>query len=173
MNWLVKRAVKRQDILLEVGCADGQRAKIYTTFTPNTIGIDLSKISLSRGTRQQGLDYVLCDWDHLPFRDKAIDVITFDNGLEHSSDPITTLKEIARACRREAIFGVPHEPDYAVGQGVHLHEFTHQDFEGLISQQFYILESYLLRHGYGGYNYIYVRGVKHESLSYTSPESYS
>jgi len=164
MLWIMGRTVKRDESLLDLGCADGGRTVIYATLCENAVGIDTSETPKIKALNTQ---YIRCDWDHLPFKEKCFDVVTWDNGPEHSRDPSKTIEEIFRVCRRETIICAPHEPDLAVKlqQHGHLHEFTHLSLEKIVAERFFILESYLLKHGYGGYNYIVVRGLKHKSQS--------
>lgn len=190
MNWLVKRTVRNEDILVDIGTVDGGRLYAYINLCrynesgvarndrcmiAKAIGIDISKENLNRRVTLYAnslysykgyIYFVRCDWDKIPFKDNSIDVVVYDNGLEHSINCEKTINEIWRVCKREAIFGVPHAPDMAVKLGYygHLHEFSHDELIEMVGEKFYVLESYYLKHGYGGYNYAVVRGIKNLDL---------
>lgn len=165
MNWLIKRMVRNGDMLADIGCVDGGRSVLFTELCGDkgkVIGIDISKKYLEARIKNTKVEYIRCDWNKIPLKDESVDVVIHDNGLEHSTEPLTTLCEIWRICKREVVFGVPHAPDILLGNLIagHVKEFTHDSIVELVGKKFHVIESYYIKNAYGGYNWIVIRGIK-------------
>jgi SAM-dependent methyltransferase len=83
--------------LLDIGCASGtfiaEAQAVY-----RAAGADIS-FDACRVARNQGLDVVVADAAALPFASASLDVITMWDTLEHISDPVAVLADVARVLR--------------------------------------------------------------------------
>jgi SAM-dependent methyltransferase len=83
--------------LLDIGCATGtfiaEAQALY-----RAAGADIS-FDACRVARSRGLDVVATDAAALPFASASLDVITMWDTLEHISDPLAVLAEVARVLR--------------------------------------------------------------------------
>ncbi|WP_415280928.1 class I SAM-dependent methyltransferase [Candidatus Nitrososphaera sp. FF02] len=112
VTYLLTNAVEligRNIQLLEVGCGSGY----YLTFL-NKIGVKRiigADISLSKLTHLKGLlpesELIVCDAQHLPFRNNIFDLVLCSEVIEHLPDPGIILKEISYSSRRLAVVSTP------------------------------------------------------------------
>ena len=83
--------------LLDIGCATGtfisEAQAVY-----RAAGTDIS-FDACRAARRRGLDVVATDAAALPFASASLDVITMWDTLEHMTDPVAVLGEVARVLR--------------------------------------------------------------------------
>lgn len=82
--------VRNGGIIIDAGCGAGQfMYEITNTMinTCNLIGIDLSTESVKIAKqRNKVADFIVCDMDALPLRDKACDMVILRNVLHHLSN---------------------------------------------------------------------------------------
>jgi len=91
--------------ILDLGCAEGWFFKYIVSKISFSVyvGSDIALINLEKA-RKNGLhDLVLCDAEHLPFRDNSFDLVLCTEVLEHLIEPKSTLIEIARVSRKVII----------------------------------------------------------------------
>ncbi|HEY7485425.1 MAG TPA: class I SAM-dependent methyltransferase [Streptosporangiaceae bacterium] len=96
---------------LEVGCGEGVIAdKLHRRFG-EVVALDLPDAGLrSWWQHYPGPGYLHADAHHLPFDDDQFDLVVSVEVLEHLTDPVQGLREMARVSRRHVIFSVPREP---------------------------------------------------------------
>ena len=77
----------------------------------NLIGIDISKEMVQKAnenTRKAGqekrLDFQIATASHLPFRDRAFDLIISSYSLHHWSEPVTVFNEVQRVLKDGGIY---------------------------------------------------------------------
>ena len=96
---------------LEVGCGEGViTGKLYERFD-EVVALDLPDAGLrSEWKAYQGPRFLHADAHALPFEDSQFDLVVAVEVLEHLTDPVKGLREIARVGRRHAVLSVPQEP---------------------------------------------------------------
>ncbi len=86
---------------LEVGCGTGHFTRWLAGRIPHVVGLDrASAMLVEAGRHQPRLPLVQGDAEHLPLRDRAVDVTVFVVTLEFVDDPATVLAEAVRVSRR-------------------------------------------------------------------------
>ena len=104
--------------LLDVGCGDGallvelSRRRPQWALTGVEIAPAAAEIARSRAP---GFDVRTYDGERLPWPDASFDVGVLSHVLEHVDEPVATLREVARVCRRVA-FEVPLERNLAAAR---------------------------------------------------------
>ncbi len=91
--------IKKDDLLLDVGCASG----ISSEFSCAVIGIDPIfelLIQNKRSFRVQG------EGERLPFKDKIFDIVLSITSLHNFSDPKKGIGEIKRVGKRDFVFSI-------------------------------------------------------------------
>jgi 2-polyprenyl-3-methyl-5-hydroxy-6-metoxy-1,4-benzoquinol methylase len=107
--------------LLDVGCGEGVLVHRWAQrhVEARIVGIDLEEPSIQAGWEQRkapNLEYRVMRAGHadrvenLPFADGEFDAVTAIEVLEHVSDPVHTLTEMARCGQRHLLVSVPREP---------------------------------------------------------------
>jgi SAM-dependent methyltransferase len=96
---------------LEVGCGEGVISSMLQKRFGAVWALDLPDAGLrSEWSRVPGPHFLHADAHHLPFPDAQFDVVVSVEVLEHLTDPLVGLLEIARVARRHIILSVPREP---------------------------------------------------------------
>jgi ubiquinone/menaquinone biosynthesis C-methylase UbiE len=119
INYIVSKYINANDILLELGCGNGQIVQAYIkNGAPKIIGLDFSFSMLKTACQRADLNQykkkfipVQGDLYALPFKSEQIDFALIYGVLEHLEEPILALKEIFRVLKPSGIFtlGVPRK----------------------------------------------------------------
>lgn len=132
---------------LEVGCGEGVIAgKLHQRFA-DVVALDLPDAGLRREWQgYQGPRFLHADAHALPFEDAQFDLVVAVEVLEHLTDPIKGLHELARVGRRHLVVSVPREPIFrscnlVAGRYVkdlgntpgHLNHWSKRSFKRLVS----------------------------------------
>lgn len=88
---------ERDDIILDVGCGTGLITKRIGEGVRRVVGIDISREMMERG-RTGGTEFMVCDAESLPFRQRVFDKVVSFTVLQNLEDPSRTLSEIERVC---------------------------------------------------------------------------
>ncbi len=120
------RRLKPRGRLLDVGCAAGfflVEARAHY----DVRGVELSEFSSRFAREQFGLDVVTGTLDRAAFEDRAFDVVTLWDVIEHVPDPAAVLAEVARVLApdgRVVLTTGDIESTYARAQGAQWHLMT-------------------------------------------------
>ena len=125
VNWLKLRSDHRNYVLdrikeiqsyfnyiLDIGCGDG-KALASLNFK-DKIGLDFSKKLLKKALkRDPNIQVVLGDVEHLPFVDKAFDLVILLDVVEHVLNPQCVFEEAKRVACSEIILTTDYEGIFA------------------------------------------------------------
>jgi len=94
---------------LDIGCAYGYAVDVLKSFGYDAFGIDISRYSI-RKAKIYATDCVLCDVQkNLPFKDRAFDLVTCFEVLEHLTNPLRVIKNIFDSCRYIIVCTTPNK----------------------------------------------------------------
>ena len=161
IRWLTERFVGRltdqMDLLaadthpptnpLEVGAGEGVISLALLERFGRATGLDLPDVGLRAQWRSRpGPAYLHGDALRLPFDDDTFDLVVCVEVMEHVTDPVAALRELARVCRRHLLLSVPREPLFRGSNLVagrylrdlgntpgHLNHWSSRDFGSLVS----------------------------------------
>lgn len=110
-NWL---DIQKGDVVLDIGCGDGFFSKRIAVQIPNAkvVGCDIEIQKLVKGN--VNVHIVICDAQHLPFRDNSINKIVMNEVLEHLPNSNLACDEISRvlAVRGRAYIATPNSYEH-------------------------------------------------------------
>lgn len=96
---------------LEVGCGEGVITGRLQSRWGAVWALDLPDAGLRADWRDvPGPHFLHADAHRLPFADNQFDAVVSVEVLEHLTDPLTGLREIARVGRQHLVLSVPREP---------------------------------------------------------------
>jgi ubiquinone/menaquinone biosynthesis C-methylase UbiE len=98
-------AIKKDDFILDIGCARRELVYRLTTRTRCGIGIDIARNILKRARKSEKIRYVQADAGYIPFDDNVFSKIICLDLLEHVLNPEKVLIEIKRPKRIYPWFG--------------------------------------------------------------------
>lgn len=96
--------------LLDLGCGDGVALRRFRRSAAGfeLVGADISLVALRKARAAvPGVDLVLCDANHLPFRADAFDVIFCTEVLEHVLEPAAVVSELGRVSGDSLVLTTP------------------------------------------------------------------
>lgn len=102
--------------VLEVGVGEGEVSARVRERYPGArlVGVDLADDQLAAHWRDRGVAGSFADIAHLPFPDRAFDLVLAIEVLEHVPDPVAALAELDRVCGADLVVSVPREPVWRV-----------------------------------------------------------
>jgi ubiquinone/menaquinone biosynthesis C-methylase UbiE len=105
------------EVVVEVGAGEGRVTdRLRQRFAgASVVGLDLPDHELAAEWAAAPLSMMFGDASHLPFADESIDLVVALEVLEHVPAPEPALDEFARVCRGTAVFSVPREPIWRLG----------------------------------------------------------
>lgn len=92
---------------LDVGCAYGYAIEALRSLGYNVIGVDVSKHCVTQA-RKVSPDFAVCDAHAIPFKNRAFDLVTCFEVLEHLANPIQAIKSAFESCRNVMICTTPN-----------------------------------------------------------------
>ena len=112
-------------MILDVGCGNTE----HTLRETNVIHADIDRGAFDLE--------VLCDIQHLPFRDCCFNVVHASHVLEHIDDPLDAIKELARVSSRVCVVSVPNARMLKVGDDPkHIYSWNRITLHNLLSRHF-------------------------------------
>ncbi|MBI3748918.1 MAG: class I SAM-dependent methyltransferase [Chloroflexi bacterium] len=140
----VARAAGRD--VLDVGCNTGYGTVRFVPVARRVVGVDVSPgaIDAARLRAADGRpEFVLTSGAALPFADDSFDLVTSFQVLEHVSDPLAYLRELARVVRPggELFLATPNaairlDPGMTPWNRFHVHEYLASELRELLRQVF-------------------------------------
>jgi SAM-dependent methyltransferase len=110
----IKNLLNEKEIIeakfLDVGASS---SLFFNLMGKSGIGLNCDK-SAVKNIKKAGIEAVFGDAEKIPFKDKSIDYIFFFNTLNHVENPILTMKEIKRVCKKMIFvsMGEAHQFDF-------------------------------------------------------------
>lgn len=103
---VAKRLIRRfggSQTALDIGCGTGLITRFIRAST--IIGVDINRWNLDRAKRRiPHADFLQCDIEHLPLREKQVDFVISTEVIEHLSRPSQALREISRSMKSNGTF---------------------------------------------------------------------
>lgn len=106
IDYLAKYAgIKSGESVLDAGCGEGKTAlRIAENTGAKVTGIDLvpRSIEIAKASARKSsakTDYLIADYNDIPFKDETFDVVYTLETFTHTSDPEKTIKELLRVLR--------------------------------------------------------------------------
>jgi len=99
-----KLILGNEEMVLDVGCADGHLIGRLSQFLPKSriFALDVSKkLILSAKKKYKNISFLVADSHHLPFPDKTFDLVFCTETIEHVVSPKRVLSEIKRVLKPE------------------------------------------------------------------------
>lgn len=162
--WFTKY-IKKRDIVLDLGCGNGQNSVKAAKFARKVIGVDFDESLLSLAKKSSGsknISFKKINLERpLPFEDSSFDKILFLDVLEHLIERAQILREIKRVVKYGGLMflGVPNsqtswkktqrsagicsysDPDHKI-------EFSEQSIKKLLASH----DFKIIHFGYGKYD---------------------
>ena len=89
-------------LTLDVGCGSGQNQKFEGIKYRGNVNADILK------PIKPIPNFVMCDAQHLPFKEQTFTKTVFFDVLEHVASPLLTLKELKRVTNKILVIGTPN-----------------------------------------------------------------
>jgi len=140
--------------VLDAGIGEGALDYILSNKFNNLeiIGLDISSENLSMAKQITIASLIRGDINNLPFKENSMDLVVSLEVLEHMAEPEFAISEIKRVSREFAIFSVPNDrifrlgnilrgknlSDFGNGPG-HVQHFTEKTFIELLEKNFKII----------------------------------
>jgi SAM-dependent methyltransferase len=112
LNYIFDLASYRGVKVLDIGCGYGWLSEAFVKKGAVAYGADINR-GLCRFTQERSKNkklsimVVCCDGEHLPFKDRAFDVVTFNSSLHHLPNPNNGLSEGLRTTTNLYIINEP------------------------------------------------------------------
>lgn len=151
--------------ILEVGCSAGHLSSLVAKLYPKAqvYGIDIYQPAIIEARKRfPKLKFSVADAHKLPFKDKFFDFVVCSETIEHVVEPKIVLHEISRVLKPGGLAIVEMDSGswlfrlvwelwtrYGRGKvwkGAHLHPFTAQELETLISGNGFLIENKMFSH---------------------------
>lgn len=143
------------DKVLDVGCGEGMSLTyVQRTFAPGFIaGFDLDDSRVKQAKLGDPVGrYFISNAQDVPLPGNSIDLVICLEALEHVGEPRVVLREISRVAREYALFSVPNEPWWRLGNMIrgkylsmfgntpgHINHWSLKQFLRLLEDEFEVL----------------------------------
>jgi SAM-dependent methyltransferase len=112
LQLLSREHIPKTSMVIDIGCGEGRTLLAFQALGyKKSVGIDNSKEAL-RICQKNGLrmntDIFLADAEHIKYKDKLFDVVFSEGLVEHFTDPMPVIHEIARLSRRYILLIQPN-----------------------------------------------------------------
>lgn len=143
--------------VLDAGCGEGVSLAQAYSISPAArfAGFDLDKTRVAIGAQTvKTVRLFVANAHHIPFESATFDAVLCLETLEHVGEPSLAIAEIARVAKRYALFSVPNEPWWRLGNMArlkylknfgntpgHINHWTVGELKKLIQSNFKILKT--------------------------------
>lgn len=138
---------RREDRILEIGCAKGQVTRAVQDLAPETYGVDVSEEAIAQGVTR---NLSVMSAEKLEFDKESFDKVYSFHTIEHVSSPSRMLQEISRVLKPggRTLLVYPAEPVRGLfsivasfimfkhpfnARKIHAHKLTPKKLRGLLS----------------------------------------
>lgn len=97
-------------ICIDVGAGTGNLTRFELRRYEEVIATDISLDMLKEIRKNDHLNKVRCDAEHLPFREEVASLISMFSVLHHLHDPSSAIREMFRCLRKTGALYIDHEP---------------------------------------------------------------
>ena len=171
---MLKKSIKSDQSLLDVGCGSGEMTKELATLGLETSGVDFSEVAIDLA-KKNNVDGYVCDIDKgLNFNDKKFDFVWAGDVIEHVFDPIFVISECARVLKDNGTFyaTIPHDLNWRVRIktffGISYQEAVYRKYNQYKHHTFFserLMRYMYERAGLKIVDMYYVRGRKNKKIS--------
>ncbi len=98
-------------VVLDLGCGEGYGAAILSSCARLVVAADNSIEAVNYAAQKytiRNIAFVLCDAQHLPFRENAFGAVTSFEVIEHVADVPEFLRQVRRVCAHTVLFSTPN-----------------------------------------------------------------
>lgn len=101
-----------EPVVLDYGCGTGQVSRVLSHRLSPLFAFDISRVSMEKNVRDNGVVGLLANALFLPFRDMTFDLICINGVLHHIVDLGRAVEEIARVAKGRVYIseGIPRGP---------------------------------------------------------------
>jgi SAM-dependent methyltransferase len=103
--YMLKDSIKKNDVVLDIGCNTGTGMDILSGFSDHVYGIDvvpeLQEILEAKYRENQNIHFKIVKEGEIPFADNFFDVIVANNFIEHVQDPVFYLQMFKKLLKPE------------------------------------------------------------------------
>ena len=150
-EWKLIKLKLKSNYLLDVGCGIGDFLKFSNT--GRAVGVDFSEFAI-KSLRNEGMDGVIADIKHLPFKRNTVDYVIYNDVIEHleRNERDNSLEEvygilsgggriIIRTTNLELMLkGYEYEPEFVdTGDPTHKFFYSREDLENILRDNEYKL----------------------------------
>ena len=141
----VREYVQLGDHVLDVGFGLGYGLRIMSRKAERLVGIEVDKRAVARAKARlrdlsTGVELRPYKRNRIPYEDKAFDVVTCIDVIEHVPDYLRLMMEMVRVSRRVVFLSTPRRraantrPDGKPTNYWHLREWSHEDLHDILLQ---------------------------------------
>lgn len=94
--------------ILEVGCGEGDRTKLFYSVSNQVFGIDI--VDKVKNEHKNHFQFLLADGRKLPFSDECFDAVVSFDVIEHIEEDKAVVDEMFRVCKKGGflLLGTPN-----------------------------------------------------------------
>jgi 2-polyprenyl-3-methyl-5-hydroxy-6-metoxy-1,4-benzoquinol methylase len=125
--------------VLDAGSGEGYgTAMLAAAGAASATGVDVDEQSIAHAGKRYGPMFKRADVSALPFEDRAFDLITCFETIEHLEDDAAALCEFRRALAHDGllIISTPNRDEYLIENQFHQREYSPTEFDALLAEHF-------------------------------------
>jgi len=107
---LIDQLIDNPSLCIDIGAGTGNLTRFELRHYNKVVATDISVNMLKKIRRNDNLNTVRCDAEHLPFREEVATLISMFSVLHHLYDPSSAIREMLRCLRKGGVLYIDHEP---------------------------------------------------------------